>query len=65
AEPVEQSSHSEVEQHSTKALMLGALGVVYGDIGTRATTSGMWSVCRKRHSHQQKTGTQSKQTAST
>ncbi|TIS81427.1 MAG: potassium transporter Kup, partial [Mesorhizobium sp.] len=34
AEPVEQSSHSEVEQHSTKALMLGALGVVYGDIGT-------------------------------
>ncbi|WP_292506829.1 hypothetical protein [Mesorhizobium sp.] len=27
AEPVEQSSHSEVEQHSTKALMLGALGV--------------------------------------
>ncbi|RWI07347.1 MAG: potassium transporter Kup [Mesorhizobium sp.] len=34
AEPVEQSSHSEVEQHSTKVLMLGALGVVYGDIGT-------------------------------
>ncbi|RWD70538.1 KUP/HAK/KT family potassium transporter, partial [Mesorhizobium sp.] len=29
-----QSSHSEVEQHSTKVLMLGALGVVYGDIGT-------------------------------
>ncbi|WP_292538091.1 potassium transporter Kup, partial [Mesorhizobium sp.] len=28
------SSHSEVEQHSTKVLMLGALGVVYGDIGT-------------------------------
>jgi len=34
AEPVEQSSHSQVEQHSTKVLMLGALGVVYGDIGT-------------------------------
>ncbi|RUV44258.1 potassium transporter Kup, partial [Mesorhizobium sp. M5C.F.Ca.IN.020.29.1.1] len=34
AEPVEQSSHSEVEQHSTKVLMLGPLGVVYGDIGT-------------------------------
>ncbi|UCI16646.1 potassium transporter Kup [Mesorhizobium sp. B2-1-8] len=34
AETVEQSSHSEVEQHSTKVLMLGALGVVYGDIGT-------------------------------
>ncbi|TGV13215.1 potassium transporter Kup [Mesorhizobium sp. M8A.F.Ca.ET.173.01.1.1] len=34
AEPVEQSSHSGVEQHSTKVLMLGALGVVYGDIGT-------------------------------
>ncbi|MGX7873421.1 potassium transporter Kup [Mesorhizobium sp. ORM6] len=34
AEPVEQSSHSEIEQHSTKVLMLGALGVVYGDIGT-------------------------------
>ncbi|UDL89798.1 potassium transporter Kup [Mesorhizobium sp. PAMC28654] len=34
AEPVEQSSHTEVEQHSTKVLMLGALGVVYGDIGT-------------------------------
>ncbi|TIT04413.1 potassium transporter Kup [Mesorhizobium sp.] len=34
AESVEQSSHSEVEQHSTKVLMLGALGVVYGDIGT-------------------------------
>ncbi|MER9874402.1 potassium transporter Kup [Mesorhizobium sp. M0195] len=34
AEPVEQSSHSAVEQHSTKVLMLGALGVVYGDIGT-------------------------------
>ncbi|MGX9145356.1 potassium transporter Kup, partial [Mesorhizobium sp. 128a] len=26
--------HSEIEQHSTKVLMLGALGVVYGDIGT-------------------------------
>ena len=24
----------ETEQHSTKVLMLGALGVVYGDIGT-------------------------------
>ncbi|CAN7486777.1 potassium transporter Kup [Mesorhizobium sp. LjRoot246] len=34
AEPVDQSSHPEVEQHSTKVLMLGALGVVYGDIGT-------------------------------
>ncbi|KAA3452603.1 potassium transporter Kup [Mesorhizobium sp. SARCC-RB16n] len=34
AETVEQSSHSGVEQHSTKVLMLGALGVVYGDIGT-------------------------------
>ncbi|MER9230860.1 potassium transporter Kup [Mesorhizobium sp. M0622] len=34
AEPIEQSSHSKVEQHSTKVLMLGALGVVYGDIGT-------------------------------
>ncbi|WP_095087157.1 potassium transporter Kup [Mesorhizobium sophorae] len=31
---VEQSSHSDVEKHSTKVLMLGALGVVYGDIGT-------------------------------
>ncbi|MBN9220902.1 MAG: potassium transporter Kup [Mesorhizobium sp.] len=34
AEAVEQSSHSGPEQHSTKVLMLGALGVVYGDIGT-------------------------------
>ncbi|TIT63378.1 MAG: potassium transporter Kup, partial [Mesorhizobium sp.] len=34
AEPVDQSSHPEIEQHSTKVLMLGALGVVYGDIGT-------------------------------
>mgnify|MGYP001149519896 CR=1 FL=1 len=34
AETVEQSSHSEIEQHSAKVLMLGALGVVYGDIGT-------------------------------
>ena len=34
AEPVEQTSHPEIEQHSTKVLMLGALGVVYGDIGT-------------------------------
>ncbi|TPM38625.1 potassium transporter Kup [Mesorhizobium sp. B2-3-4] len=34
AETAEQSSHSGVEQHSTKVLMLGALGVVYGDIGT-------------------------------
>ncbi|GLR45531.1 putative potassium transport system protein kup [Mesorhizobium amorphae] len=34
AEPVEQSSHPEIEQYSTKVLMLGALGVVYGDIGT-------------------------------
>ncbi|TPI27233.1 potassium transporter Kup [Mesorhizobium sp. B3-2-1] len=34
AETVEQSGHGGVEQHSTKVLMLGALGVVYGDIGT-------------------------------
>ncbi|WP_027169038.1 potassium transporter Kup [Mesorhizobium sp. WSM3224] len=34
AEPVDQSSHPEIKQHSTKVLMLGALGVVYGDIGT-------------------------------
>ncbi|UVK52182.1 potassium transporter Kup [Mesorhizobium sp. AR02] len=34
AETVEPSSHSGAEQHSTKVLMLGALGVVYGDIGT-------------------------------
>ncbi|SFO25712.1 KUP system potassium uptake protein [Mesorhizobium sp. NFR06] len=34
AEPADQSSHPEIEQHSTKVLMLGALGVVYGDIGT-------------------------------
>ncbi|MER9656825.1 potassium transporter Kup, partial [Mesorhizobium sp. M0152] len=34
AETVDQSSHPEIEQHSTKVLMLGALGVVYGDIGT-------------------------------
>ncbi|WJI62724.1 potassium transporter Kup [Mesorhizobium sp. C416B] len=34
AEPVEQPNHSHTEQHSTKVLMLGALGVVYGDIGT-------------------------------
>ncbi|TIM65211.1 MAG: potassium transporter Kup [Mesorhizobium sp.] len=34
AEPVEQTGHPEIEQHSTKVLMLGALGVVYGDIGT-------------------------------
>ncbi len=34
AEPAEQSSHLEIEQHSTKVLMIGALGVVYGDIGT-------------------------------
>ncbi|MER9418179.1 potassium transporter Kup [Mesorhizobium sp. M0306] len=34
AEPIEQSSHSKAEQHSTRVLMLGALGVVYGDIGT-------------------------------
>ncbi|PBC03265.1 potassium transporter Kup [Mesorhizobium sp. WSM3860] len=33
-EPVEQTGHPEIEQHSTKVLMLGALGVVYGDIGT-------------------------------
>ncbi|SDA86523.1 potassium transporter Kup, partial [Mesorhizobium qingshengii] len=32
AEIVDQPSHP--EQHSTKVLMLGALGVVYGDIGT-------------------------------
>ena len=34
AEATEQPEHSGVEQHSTKVLMLGALGVVYGDIGT-------------------------------
>jgi KUP system potassium uptake protein len=34
AEPADQSGHTEMEQHSTKVLMLGALGVVYGDIGT-------------------------------
>lgn len=34
AEAAEQPSHSEVEQQSTRVLMLGALGVVYGDIGT-------------------------------
>src|SRR5437879_9506012 len=35
AESLQQSNHAETErQHSTKVLMLGALGVVYGDIGT-------------------------------
>ncbi|TGQ55525.1 potassium transporter Kup [Mesorhizobium sp. M1C.F.Ca.ET.193.01.1.1] len=34
AEPVDQTGLPEIEQHSTKVLMLGALGVVYGDIGT-------------------------------
>jgi len=34
AEPVDQTGHPEIAQHSTKVLMLGALGVVYGDIGT-------------------------------
>ncbi|RWM04028.1 potassium transporter Kup [Mesorhizobium sp.] len=34
AEPVDHTGHPEIEQHSTKVLMLGALGVVYGDIGT-------------------------------
>ncbi|MDX8532190.1 potassium transporter Kup [Mesorhizobium sp. VK25A] len=34
AEPADQPSHAEIKQHSTKVLMLGALGVVYGDIGT-------------------------------
>jgi KUP system potassium uptake protein len=34
AEPVEQPSQGEAEQHSTRVLMIGALGVVYGDIGT-------------------------------
>ncbi|MGX8013263.1 potassium transporter Kup [Mesorhizobium sp. ORM8.1] len=34
-EALQQSSHAGTEQHqSTKLLMLGALGVVYGDIGT-------------------------------
>ncbi|MDX8519472.1 potassium transporter Kup [Mesorhizobium dulcispinae] len=33
-EPVDQTGIPEIEQHSTKVLMLGALGVVYGDIGT-------------------------------
>jgi len=34
AEPVDQTGHPETGQQSTKVLMLGALGVVYGDIGT-------------------------------
>ena len=34
AENAEQPTQPEVEQHSTQVLMLGALGVVYGDIGT-------------------------------
>ncbi|WFP60204.1 MULTISPECIES: potassium transporter Kup [unclassified Mesorhizobium] len=35
SEILEHSHHAEAErQHSTKVLMLGALGVVYGDIGT-------------------------------
>ncbi|RWE22452.1 MAG: potassium transporter Kup, partial [Mesorhizobium sp.] len=35
AESLERSNHAETERHhSTKVLMLGALGVVYGDIGT-------------------------------
>ncbi|THF59656.1 potassium transporter Kup [Ollibium composti] len=34
AEADQQTSQPEVEQHGTKVLMLGALGVVYGDIGT-------------------------------
>jgi KUP system potassium uptake protein len=34
AEPVEQSTHPEPEKQSTGVLMVGALGVVYGDIGT-------------------------------
>ncbi|MGT2465642.1 hypothetical protein ACVOMV_11260 [Mesorhizobium atlanticum] len=34
-ESVERPGHAESERrHSTKVLMLGALGVVYGDIGT-------------------------------
>ncbi|HEY4192372.1 MAG TPA: potassium transporter Kup [Mesorhizobium sp.] len=34
AETIDPPSQPEVEQHGTKVLMLGALGVVYGDIGT-------------------------------
>ncbi len=34
AEPVEQSPQPEPEKQSTGVLMVGALGVVYGDIGT-------------------------------
>ena len=34
AEPAEAPAQPEAEQHSTRVLMLGALGVVYGDIGT-------------------------------
>ncbi|WP_315923727.1 potassium transporter Kup [Mesorhizobium sp. SP-1A] len=34
AEAAEQTSQPEAEQHGTPWLMLGALGVVYGDIGT-------------------------------
>ncbi|MHA6641940.1 potassium transporter Kup [Mesorhizobium sp. A623] len=34
AESIDQLGQPETEQHGTKVLMLGALGVVYGDIGT-------------------------------
>jgi KUP system potassium uptake protein len=34
AEAAEQPTQPETEQHGTQVLMLGALGVVYGDIGT-------------------------------
>jgi len=33
-EPVDQPAQTEVEKHGTPVLMVGALGVVYGDIGT-------------------------------
>jgi KUP system potassium uptake protein len=33
-EPVDQPASTEVEKHGTPVLMVGALGVVYGDIGT-------------------------------
>ena len=34
AQPAGQPNHAAVPSHNTKVLMLGALGVVYGDIGT-------------------------------
>ena len=34
AQPAGQPNHTVAPSHNTKILMLGALGVVYGDIGT-------------------------------